>query len=140
MLKQGFTMLELLVVLSIIGLLATIGIPSYLSSAEKTKAQMAKNNLMAIAAAQQKYSEDYNGAYCINSGASPTCGDNLVDLSSNLHLGMSTNDQFSYSCFTPGAAEVINYNCTASDGGVTLTLDPNTGSVSCAGPANNCPS
>jgi len=152
--KEGFTLIEIIVVMIIVGVVAAISIPSFVTSMEQTKAQTAKYNLLAISAAQSKFNEDYSPAnsnaptYCINTstnfantlGAPGSCGDNLQDLNTYLHLNMQANDPFSYSCST--AAESIPYNCQASDGKVTLTLDPNAQpTISCA-PAGNlsCPS
>jgi len=52
---QGFTLLELLVVLVISGVLAAIALPSFLNQASKSKQVEAKINLGSINRAQQAY-------------------------------------------------------------------------------------
>ena len=130
--RKGFTLIEVLVVLIIVGVTAAMIIPNLIASIEQTKAQMAQNNLYAISAAQQKYFEGNNSTYCV-----AACGSSAPNLNTNLSLSIS--DTFAYSCAASGAT----YTCTATDGTDTLTLDPNVVSpalpISCAGPAGNCP-
>ncbi len=135
--RQGYTLMELTVVLLIIGIATAFTLPGFISSIEQTKAQVAQNNLYAIAAAQQKYFED-RSAYCLVG-----CGDTTANLNANLYLGIS--DSFNYRCVASGAY----YSCTARDGTDTLTLrginvagNTATGnSVSCSGPkVSYCPS
>jgi prepilin-type N-terminal cleavage/methylation domain-containing protein len=142
--KKGFTLLELIVVIIIVGACLGFVIPSFINSMEQTKAQAAQNNLYAIAAAQEKFYEDW-GSYCISTGSNPTggttyCGDTMNDLNANLHLSIFSNDPFSYSCAVSGSY----YSCTATDSADTLTLTVTAvgASVSCVNAANPsyCPS
>ena len=152
--KKGFTLLELIVVIMVVGICLGFIIPSFMNSIEQTKAQAAQNNLYAIAAAQSKFNEDYSSycasqsispCYCISTGTNPTglttyCGDNAKDINTNLHLSIFSNDPFTYSCAVSGSY----YSCTATDSADTLTLTATaTGaSVSCVNAANPsyCPS
>ena len=120
--SKGFTLIEIIIILTIIGISAMIAIPYLVVSAEQTKAQVAKNNLYAIAAAQQKYYEDY-GSYCTaTTGNTVPCADNTADLNTNLRVSIS--DSFNYSC--SATLENIPYNCIATDTYIiNLTLDPN---------------
>jgi prepilin-type N-terminal cleavage/methylation domain-containing protein len=131
--SKGFTLIEMTIVLVILGVMASFAIPNFVVSMEQTKAQTVKNNLLAIAAAEEKYFEDH-GNYCIDTGAG-TCGNSRATLNTNLKLSIS--DSFVYNC--PAAGQY--YTCTAGDGTDTLTLtgvnivgNTATGnSVSCAG-------
>jgi prepilin-type N-terminal cleavage/methylation domain-containing protein len=128
--RKGFTLIELLVVLVIIGVALAFIIPNFINSIEQTKAQAAKNNLLAISAAQQKYFEDFQ-VYCTTTTptvTAPLCGDSLVHLVSNLQLTMNNDVTFVYSCTAAGPI------CTAQDTNYTpnITLSLNVGTVTCA--------
>ncbi len=146
--KKGINLIEIVVVLVIVGLLATLSIPVLNASFEQSRVQSAKNNLMAMAAAQQKFAEDFSAGYCLNAGVNPsgltvTCGDSKADLNTNLHIGIS--DNFAYACASPLVGDPAGtvYRCTAQDAFVTLTLLSSAQgitSISCAGLAKYCPS
>jgi type IV pilus assembly protein PilE len=59
---SGFTMVELMVVVAIIGILAAVAIPSYKSSVKKSNRSAAKTALLDMAAREEKY-YSLNNAY-----------------------------------------------------------------------------
>lgn len=53
--RQGFTLVELAVVIVIIGVLASFGVPRFMKSVERTKATEAFQFLGAVRSAQERY-------------------------------------------------------------------------------------
>ncbi len=64
--REGFTLIEILIVVIIVGILASIGIPQYASSLEKAKGVDAKESLAHIYREEQVYS-GYRGGVFTNS-------------------------------------------------------------------------
>jgi len=54
-LKQGFTLVEIMIVVAIIGLLATIAIPSFMKARTKSQANACINNLRQIEAGKEQW-------------------------------------------------------------------------------------
>ncbi len=69
--KGGFTLIELMIVVAIIGILAAIAIPNFLMFQLRSKTGEAKTNLAAIRTAQEGYFAEF-GAYV--NAALPTPG------------------------------------------------------------------
>ena len=78
--KKGFTLVEIMIVVAIIGLLAAIGIPSFQKARDNSRSKSCINNLRMIAAGTEQYMMDNNttsatlpqSAEYIKSGL-PTC-------------------------------------------------------------------
>ena len=58
--KKGFTLIELMIVVAIIGILAAIAIPNFLKFQAKSKMSEAKTNLGAIYTGQISYFGEQN--------------------------------------------------------------------------------
>ena len=117
--KKGFTLIELMIVVAIIGILAAIAIPDFLRFQAKAKQSEAKTNLGAVFTTQIAYFGENNtfggGSDCFDDLAwSPEggamysyfCGDNTIantkgtDTSGTVPPDVETTDQ----AFTVGAS------------------------------------
>ena len=61
--EEGFTLVELLVVMLILGLLAAIAIPSFFNQRDKARDADAKSAVRTAETAMETYATDNNGAY-----------------------------------------------------------------------------
>lgn len=58
--RKGFTLIELMIVVAIIGILAAIAIPNFLKFQAKSKQSEAKTNLKAVYTAETSYFGEYS--------------------------------------------------------------------------------
>lgn len=63
--RKGFTLMELIIVVIIVGILAAIALPQFFKTAERARASEGVNTLGALRAAQQRYYAEH-GATCGN--------------------------------------------------------------------------
>jgi len=103
--KKGFTLLELIVVIIIVGVLATLGFGQYTRVVEKGRTAEAKSNLGMIRKLQLAYYQE-RGAYAV-----------IAALGSGLPSGASgacanTGFYFNYTCAS-ASGTCTAYRCTA---------------------------
>lgn len=90
--KKGFSFVELMVVVVIVGIAATLAAPSYSRYTEKSRGRTAAANLAMIYSMEKRYKLD-NGVY-YDCGGSTTCTTTII----NNALGLYIRDPyFSYS-------------------------------------------
>ena len=67
--SSGFTLLELLVVVALIGILAAIGVVSYSGYVKGTKKKSAENSMMQLSLAQTEYYSENSTYYGPSAGS-----------------------------------------------------------------------
>ncbi|MFA6282276.1 MAG: prepilin-type N-terminal cleavage/methylation domain-containing protein [Candidatus Omnitrophota bacterium] len=80
--KKGFTLMELIVVVIIVGILAMVGLPQFFQVAERGRAAEAFGILGAVRSAQVRYYAE-NSAYLSNS----TCGGLDINFTTPKYFG-----------------------------------------------------
>ena len=115
--SNGFTLIELMIVVAIVGILAAIAFPSYTEQVRKTRRADATGALLGLAGVlERKYTE--NGNYCDSGGAG---GANTCGLAGTNDTGTPTI----YSATSPvdGGTAAYNLSINAMNAaGTTYTL------------------
>jgi len=126
-LQTGFTLVELIIVVAIISILASIAIPAYNGYVETSKRSDAQASLMALAIAQEKYR-----------ASNPTYTTVITDLN-----GVSSASESGYYTLAVTAASGATFTATATPDGWTdsngncspmsINQDGPAGTLSCWG-------
>lgn len=98
--RKGFTLIELIIVIIIVGILATIGMTQYTKVVEKGRASEARQILGSLRSAQNAYNLEY-GAYTTT----------VTDTGVDAPAACATTHYFSYACDAAGTCTATR--CTA---------------------------
>ena len=131
--NKGFSLIELLVVIAIIGILAAVGIPTYVGYVSGTQKTNAMNEMQAIYMVQEEYkASSSNNAYY---GDGDTCSPSLAgntSINTDLFGGkaqLNTSDPKFYFCIASGGADDGGFKIFTErpDGTDIMTLNANNG-------------
>jgi len=105
--RKGFTLVELMIVVAIIGILAAIAIPNFLQFRMKAKTSEAKSNLGAIRSTEVAYFAEWN-FYVASSGVNPRA----VTALDGAKFVWNTATSFSIIGFAPEGQVYYSYELT----------------------------
>jgi prepilin-type N-terminal cleavage/methylation domain-containing protein len=100
--KLGFTMIELLIVMAIVGVLATLFVATYPNARRRARDAQRQSDIRQYQTALEKYANKNNGSYYPSSGTI-----NIKDQYSTLGLPASSPDD-------PGGTNRYKYNGNAT--------------------------
>src|ERR1700733_10216643 len=121
--RQGFTLMEMIVVLIIIAVAAVFSFPNFFTPTEQANASNAQNNLIAIYTAQRNYFNNNNGNYNVPITAGAAGDPNGVQaVNTALTLNIQDEGTYSYGCSGVTCAATR----TSPLGSLTITITLNT--------------
>ena len=131
--NKGFSLIELLVVIAIIGILAAVGIPTYVGYVSGTQKTNAMNEMQAIYMVQEEYkaSSSANAYYGDGNSCTPSLAGN-TNINTELFGGkaqLDTSDPKFYFCVASGGADDGGFKIFTKrpDGTDEMTLNANNG-------------
>lgn len=142
--QRGFSLLELMSVITIIAILVAISVPSYQSYVRRANRAVAKSAIMKIAGQQESFYTDRKSYATTLNGLSPEYTAATVYLKRDSNVQAATSTATIYSITLTGAS-AVGYTITAtpinrqaSDTGCGTLSYTNTGAKTASGTATDC--
>ena len=108
--KKAFTLIEMVIVVVIVGIIASIVLPEYTKAVERNYSKEAKTNLKLIAAAQQQYYME-NRHYFPNTQG--TTYSDLSGINDVFHLSIQDNRLWLYEVHSVGSSPITQFSVSA---------------------------
>ncbi len=127
--KKGFTLVELIIVIVIIGILGSIAVPQYVAGVERSRAGKARTVMMIISKAEKMRAADNNGAYIAVANSAALQGalgtyTEMTDIAADVDWGYAVTIAAGSFTITatkaaglPNAGETITYTSSGVWGG-----------------------
>ena len=109
---QGFTLIEVMIVVAIIGILASIAIPQYAVYRQRAFDSRAQADLKNVATAEEAYFVDTSSYISCDENSCPTLLIGLLALSGGVQLQItaSVNSFVGTSTHPQGTGKIFNWN------------------------------
>lgn len=120
--QSGFTLIELMITVAIVGILAAIALPSYQDSVRKSRRADAKSALLGLANAMERHFT-VNNTYCDagGTGGAHTCGDATINDTGTASVYTIDPSTANYYGITIFSASLSAYELRAAPAGAQAT-------------------
>lgn len=127
-LQRGFTLIELMIVVVIVGILAAFAIPSYIKYIKNGNAQEAPGNLLAMKTQAEQYYADHPATgYASFPCTAPASAKNF-----NYDCGVPTKDTFTFTAMGKAASNIVGWTYSIDQSGTrTSSAIDGASSTSC---------